>query len=497
MKNKVAYNSLVNLLGVFFVTIATVISTPYLIKTLGQDGFSIFRLILVSVISVTYLIDLGLSGVVRRVLGSAINKNEIDKAKKLLYTINFLYLIFGTVAAVVIIFIGFYLKSKIDIPLNYRDQYDYLVLFSSLYIFLLFFQSVCNSILMIFDKFLKYQIVVSGAKIFQVAALIVLLPFVEDKIIYSGFITIIVFLLFFLLSIYFVGQEWSDFKYRFSFNRVEIKDIKNLIGHNFIVSLCPVVIFYMNDFVVAANLSIALLGIYTIAMLFTNQMKTIISSMLSPLFTLVNKVESKNESGIESIFQQTFFISLLIWSLLVFPLFYSMEGIIKIWVGESFNESVEIIKINLISTIGLVFYLIVYNFLNATGQIKKISSLSLATVIIYFLLLIFGYILKIYSLMYFSVIFSFILIFRGLGSIFIINKTLNVFDRYYIIKLCKLMFFIFLVMGISYLSRQTIQGNNLFSLICYFSIVYLSIILLVFLLLSNKQKKLLFSNLKS
>lgn len=497
MNNKVAYNSIINLLGVFFVTIATIISTPYLIKILGKDGFSIFRLILVSVISVTYLIDLGLSGVVRRVLGTALNKKDANKAKKLLYTINFLYLIFGSIAAVVILLIGFYLKNKIDIPLEYIDQYDYLVLFSSLYIFLLFFQSVCNSILMIFDKFLKYQIIVSGAKVFQVVCLIIFLPYVSDKLLYSGFITIMVFLLFYLLSIYFVRKEWSGFRYRFALNNVEIKEIKSLMGHNFIVSLCPVVIFYMNDFVVAANLSIALLGIYTIAMLFTNQMKTIISSMLSPLFTLVNKVESKNENGIENIFQVTLLVSVLIWSLLVFPLLYAIEALIKIWVGESFHESVQIVQINLISTIGLVFYLIVYNFLNASGKIKKISSLSLVTVIIYFLLLIFGYILKVYSLMYFSIIFSFILMFRGFGSLFIMNKTLSVFNHAFMGKVYKLILSVVVIIFISYFSRQMVQGDSLFNLICYFSIVYLLIISSIILLLNKKQKKLLFSKLKS
>ena len=82
MKKSFAFNAFISSAGLSLLVCINVISTPWLLKLMGEETFGLYRLALGTLLSFSLIFESGLGSAAKKVFGDAINSKNKDSIKK-------------------------------------------------------------------------------------------------------------------------------------------------------------------------------------------------------------------------------------------------------------------------------------------------------------------------------------------------------------------------------------------------------------------------------
>ena len=175
MRDKqVVFGALISYIAIAFNVISGLLYTPWMIRSIGDDKYALYTLAL-SIINI-FLMDFGIGSAVTKFLSNYYAKGEYDEANCFMGVVyKVFFLISSVIALCLFVFYffidGFYTKLSSEELIVFKQ----LFIIVATYSVLSFPFTSYNGVLMANERFIEVKLCNLGQKVFNVAAIIVLL----------------------------------------------------------------------------------------------------------------------------------------------------------------------------------------------------------------------------------------------------------------------------------------------------------------------------------
>ena len=380
---------------------ANFILTPYILKRVDLDLYGLNALI-ISIVGYFAIFDFGLSSGISRFAAKAFgegNENEINEILR--YGIRFFFII-GLLICLSLIIISIYYERIFDIKPNLVAQGRVLLLIyacSSLFVWSLVpFQGILNGIQRM-DIASKVMLAIS---VLNFPLVFIAIGYGKSYILYIALLQVITVLMSFT---YVLSVKNLIHGVRISYGRISPELKGKLIRYSvlsFIGSICGIVMFEIDHFVIAFFLGVELVAFYAIAFNLSGQIRGLNSLIGSPLFYLISsEYQRLDQQGRETlIFKATRIHSGILIPLIIIMIVNADKFILS-WVGERFavsvlpcqillaywlfNVFIEMLsngvtggKGNMIEPLKIIVLIAIFNFIISLALVKWIGITGVA-----------------------------------------------------------------------------------------------------------------------
>jgi O-antigen/teichoic acid export membrane protein len=402
-------NSFVGALQKFLVAILTFVTIPIFIKILGSELYGVFATV-TTVGALNRWSNLGLSISLIKTLSQQGKCNDSNYA--IAVTFSILFGMMFLISMLIIIFNKFIILNILNIPINYFDDIQ----------LLLVILIISNSFLVIgtvFEAILTSQRLIYKTSFLQLVysflywGLIIISLLIYPSLIYIGYSIFFATIIWFIILVYQAMKKWGKLNLeglRLNFKKTFSKQFKysskiytsSVLGFFF----DPVAKILVSNFI-----GVTEVGFLDIALRIKRQIYELLQQALWPLFQFFSEINDiKLDKKVINNIEQKLFLLIIPISL---SLYYCANPIVFYWIGENVN----IISISLIvvTNVHLIFGITVhpnYFFLTARYPMKiiymQIVMVSINILIILLFNKFFGY--KVIFLSYFlSNVISFLM----------------------------------------------------------------------------------------
>jgi O-antigen/teichoic acid export membrane protein len=483
-------NVVANVIGVVSLSILTLVATPLLLKAMGTEVFALYRTALVSIVSFSFLLDLGLSGAVKRAMGDSLNRNDVQGAHRTLSLAFVAYTCVIIISMILIVILIPWLPDFLNVSQNLRNGFQFLLASVAVYVAGLFLQSIPNGIFVVLGRFDIMQFISVLSKYLHIILILIFISkdgYPLEKI---AIITILVALMSLILSFYYLKRLWPQFGFDFkgvTWN--EAKKFTSMTGYGLAIAIGPVIIYYGQEIIVMSAFGANHLAIYATAAILSTQIKTIMNAITSPLFTRASQLYAGDDIiGMKYLLEVSIKRSLIVWITVSVPMIGFAEELIAAWMGQEFLSSVIIFKILMVGSFGIVLYLVAYQILNSMGQLRNVAKHSILMIIISLLLSFVSVKFSNLELTGIALSVSMPLIIRGFFTFRYVNKlthSFNLFSSLNLFLRCCTLFWL-MVLTIIYFKNR-IGGFNVFELLVCIVFTSLITLFLSLLVLADKN----------
>jgi O-antigen/teichoic acid export membrane protein len=200
-----------------------------------------------------------------------------------------------------------------------------------------------------------------------------------------------------LVAVYFIVKRYNYQIFyllkQFKFSKEFYNLTKKLAFSSLLLTISWILYFELNTLILSKFYGIKIVAIYAVAVVFLNFMRTLYNTLFSPYLAYFYRFSAVNDKTSLT----NAFSNLLKWSfplILIPPLviILYMDTIIKVWVGDSFFESILISRF-FVLTISLTAFCVpisYYLIANSLNKILRILALLLP-VVFYSSLIIYDY----------------------------------------------------------------------------------------------------------
>ncbi|MDO6444980.1 oligosaccharide flippase family protein [Colwellia sp. 1_MG-2023] len=495
MKNKKERKTSSALLkGSSFRVIQTVISIgigfwmlPFLISHLGSEDYALWVLI-GSIISSYYLMDLGLNHTVTRYVARYIYTEEYDRANQIINTALLIYSVLGVVLFTLTVLAVFFIAPEIvNDPEDLRTA-QAILLISGLSLSLEFPSKAFPGVI---SAYLRFDTIALVRTLGSVLSALAIFLFISNG---SGVVTlaIISFVSNITITIFFIYYSYNLFSsLDIAKKHVSKKDMIEIFHFSkwtFIVDVTNLLKNKMDIWMIASFLSSVGITTYFIAARLIEYATQIVGQALGftvPVFTKYYAQDQLDKMAEALVFFVKLYVLLLV--LFVAGFIVLGEQFIRLWIGDEINIEVAY-QCLIILAVGRLLVLITNPFVSVLMTIKKhkyVTYLSLVDTIAVTLSAI--YLIPNYGLIGAAIAFSLVVgVLRVTYLPFIVSQLTG-------IKLIPLifnsLFFIVYSSGVTYLFMSFIGGiDDWLKLILYAFIVGFSILPGTILLFSKNEK---------
>lgn len=377
------HNIVWNYGGIIALTLTTLIGAPVFIYYMGDDGFGLFRLTIYSIISFAFLLEIGASAALKRIIGATLNQQDLSGAKTTLILGFALFAILSLITLAIAVKASGLLAQLLAIDEANIVVFTRLITISGIYLGVLFLQTPLNALSYAIGRFDYLQLPKVGLRILQLLALPFMALFVSNASIAGGYATLVAAILSLLLSCYLPRRElrkiFSEGKFRPS--AAVVKEFFSLSGYSLLIAIAPVFLYYGADFAVARYHGAASVAFFSIATIVASQVRGFISGALSPGFSSASKLAtSEDMDRLAALVKKLLRYGIGAWALFSLPLIFFSEQIISVWVGESYSYYWRLTVIQLFGVAGVALYLSIYTVMNAMGHLRGMAVISVSCV---------------------------------------------------------------------------------------------------------------------
>lgn len=336
----------------FFEVISTLFLTPFIIRTLGQAEYGVYKLT-IAINTYLLLLDLGVGNATIRYISKYRAKNDKTNEGKFLgvatiyyFIIAILVMIIGIV--IVVNFPSFFAKGLTQAEIDLGQKLLFITMITSA---IVLGTSAYNNILIAYEKFS----ISKGCTIIQIILKIIITYIVLKKGMNSYGIVIVNLLLTIFLRVYFVFYVIVKMKIKPIFKNINSKFIKEVVMYSSLILLqmIPTQLNFTIDQILIGSIvasSSIILAIYGIGSQITQYFQTIGSAFTGVLMPGIVKMVENNASK-EQITNEMvrigriiLMVLILIWGV------FLIEGkeFIYLWAGKE-NLDAFIVAIILMS----------------------------------------------------------------------------------------------------------------------------------------------------
>lgn len=327
--------------------ITTILYTPILVKYLGTEEFGVYSLI-GSFAAYLSILDLGLGNAVVKYIATNQIKGNKKKESNLIGTFIILFSIMSFFACILGLIIYYSSEKLFSESLNQQAIRDVkimvLILTSSIVVSLPL--SIFGSVVQAYEKLILFKIMnlIRIASLPVCGILLVFFGFKSISLIVMSSVINVVVLLFFAI------YSFKKLSISISFEKIEIKEIKEIVSYSFFIFLNVLVDqIYWNtgQFILGIKGSPTDIAVYAISIQFVRMYmtsSTAISGLFLPILT--KKVASKYPvSEITNIVINVGRIQLYILIFIVIGFYFFGKYFLEIWVGNDYKDAYLIVLI--------------------------------------------------------------------------------------------------------------------------------------------------------
>lgn len=376
LKKKIAYNTMVQIIGKALSTLLGVISLAIMTRYLGTEGFGEYSTVITFVSFFAMSADLGLNLITTKMISDP-NEKNVDKTLSNLFSIRFFSaLILLGLAPICIFFFPYGETIKIGVAIA-----------TLIYIF-----PALNQILIgLFQKTLQMQRAMLAEVISKIFLVITIFIFIKLNYGLSGVLwaSVISAFINFLINWLF-GKKSAKIKFEFDFT-VWKKILKN--SWPLAITIILNLIYQKSDVIILSLFkNIKDVGVYGAAYRTIEVISTIpymFVGVMLPLFTL-NWI-NKNLDFFKKLAQKSFDFMIILAIPLIVGTQFTAKEVITLIAGESFADSGLSLQILMLSTSLLFISCVFSHLIIAIDKQKKVIWLyvftMISSVVLYFILI--------------------------------------------------------------------------------------------------------------
>lgn len=364
--------AIMSYIAIFINILTGLLYTPWMIHSIGRENFGLYTLAM-SVITL-FVFDFGLSSAVTRFIAKYLAEGRQDKANDCLGLVYRLYFIIDMVMFLILVGVFFFIPQIYkELTPDEIEKFKVVYCVAALYSVISFPFIPVNGVLTAHEKFIQVKICDVLHKLIIVGAMTacLLLGFGLYALVIVNAVSGVLTIIFKLYCIKKYTPQTISWRY---FDKTEFRSVIGFSGWVTILALAQRCIFTIAPTILGAlsgSTAIAILGIAMTLEGYTYTISTAINSMFLPKVT---RILNSENGEILPLMTKVGRIQLYVISLVVIGVICLGQDFIRLWVGESFDESylctVLIIIPALFSTPQEIGNQAIY----AENKVKKLSA---------------------------------------------------------------------------------------------------------------------------
>jgi len=322
--------------------------TPYLISMLGKARYGIWSLIF-SIVAYAALADLGMKQSIVRFVSKHLAKKEWKEVGSVISTAGKIYFIISMVILAATFVTAFGLLRYFKIPDEYFGIARTILLVLGINEAFRYFTIPFTS-LGAFHRFDVSSYFNVGLRLTQTLGMIVLLELgyglIEMAILVLG---LNILMRFGMNS--FLRKTFPDVKVSLSLIRSDkAKELINYGIISFLIVIAWTLIYYTDNIVIGAFLSVEAVAVYSVAAMIITQIRSSIQIVAVPLVPAVSHIDaSEDKSKIMEIYERASKYLYYVSGFLAISFLLFGGHFILLWVGEEFIEAIKVLYILIIA----------------------------------------------------------------------------------------------------------------------------------------------------
>lgn len=461
---KIAKNAALLYLRMFLILGVTLYSSRIILGALGVSDYGVYNLV-GGIVAMMSFLNSAMAGATQRFLSFDIGIGDhvqLQKTFSATLTVHFLI-------AIIVFILGetiglWYINYKMVFPLERSFAVNVVFQFSLLTLFLDIIQVPYNALILARERMNIYAYVSILEAILKLLVAFALLWYGTDKLIWYSVLTFCLVLIIRNTYKYYCKRNFSESKYKFEYNKKHLVELLSFSGWNLFGTLSLVAKNQGVNMILNLFFGTLINASYGIAMQvqgavnqFVSNFQTALNPQIIQNYAAGNKNKSVNLMFLGSKF------SFLLMMILVFPIIFNIDIILKIWLGNVPKYTSSFIKISLITILIDSLSGPLMTGILAIGKVKiynlLIGSFNILTLPIsfFFLKSDFAPIIVFQILLLFS-FFSFIFRFM------LVKKEFNfdILDYFNKVLFRIIIVIILVVMFVFFISDNKYISNNVF-----------------------------------
>jgi lipopolysaccharide exporter len=343
----------------FLSTIISIIAISITTRKLTKEEMAVVASVLILSSIVNTLRNFGLISTLARLVPEYVALDEVKEATVLIRSISF----YITILSVFFSLLIFIFSQDISLLLLKTKSYNYQIKIISGIVFLLSLQELFLWILQSLKEFGKSSVFYLLTNIAQKLFSILLLFFYGlNGFLYGELLglSIAIFYLF-----------WHVKKY--IFNGVELYPPIKLVKYSFpyyVAAVTRYMFMNLDQFIVGVFLTPVALSSYYVAKRFYDIYILLIDSILLPILPKIGEIKILGQQKIEQALKKTIKYSSYLFIPISFVIIGSSKFLIDIIAGTKYNQSVSILVVLILSSLGYMYFSILNSFAYMLGEPK-------------------------------------------------------------------------------------------------------------------------------
>lgn len=365
-------NTLANLIGNAVLVLLFLVSTPLLIRWLGEAQYGLYRVGLVSLVGYSMLLNLGFGTAVRRYFSEAFNEGRIRDANEVL---SVAYCFHGVQSLVVLA--GFasaiwWLPPLVKTPPEYLSAFRVLILASGLYVSCLFMLSPLKGVLMGRHRYDLNEIIELSFRLTLMVGGLALIYFWRPSLHALAISALAGAILTAGLTVRFAKRVYPGLEIQIGqWNPELFKKLFRFGRYAMMMVAGAMILVQSPDVLIAAFLGPDRVAAYAVAAILIAQLRAVTDAFAGPLFPIASRLKAdKDAEGLKRLLLEGTRRCLWAWGALVCPVIVFADSMIGAWIGLEYASSFMIVWILLLGDLGSAIHHSPSNILSAVGSIK-------------------------------------------------------------------------------------------------------------------------------
>jgi O-antigen/teichoic acid export membrane protein len=373
MLEKLFSSSFFRFLENIITVVTSLLLTPFLIATLGNESYGLWLLIL-SMLGWFNIIHLGFPSAVQRHITWALESKSTSGLNRIFSTSILLFLALGVIAIVGLFSLA---VNPLILGISTANSEVFTLSLSLLCIKVLWDFVMC-SFNGFFACLLRYDIDANISSLNAIVKAILVYYLLLDLNIYGAVIaTLIADFLSNILKVIYIKRLLPSLSFNFKSASIkELKDLFHFSKHVIATGVAKTINSKVDPILVTKLFDLSLVPIFGIANRLAALVEGFTMSVSGVFLPMFNKMAANNQN-MEDTFLKVTSINIMVYSTLYSILFVFSEIFVQLWVGKEFLQSIPILKVLIFSCICRAVFQSIRDLLFAQANHKYLSFVSM------------------------------------------------------------------------------------------------------------------------
>jgi|GEM_PF-4876034 O-antigen/teichoic acid export membrane protein len=372
IKSQYVKNALANLAGNAVLVLLLLVSTPILIRMLGEAQYGLYRVALVSIVGYSMILNMGFGSAVRRYFSDDLYAGRVRQANEVL-SVGYTFHIFQSVF-VMLLFLSavLWLPPLVKTPPEYLWGFRSAIAVAGLYVCSLFLTSPLSGVLMAHSRYDLHEIAHLSFRVMLLGGGIILVYLWQPTLYALAAAGVIGTASVVILQVQFSRRVFVDLRLRFGYWNPDLfKKLFRFGRYAMMMVVGAMVLHQSPDILIAGFLGPQWVASYAVAAILIAQLRAVTDAFAGPLFPIASRLKANNDAnGLRSLLLDGTRRCLWAWGALVCPVIIFAESMIGAWIGPPYAASFVFVWILILGDMGTALHYSPSCILNAVGSIK-------------------------------------------------------------------------------------------------------------------------------